>query len=1309
MLRPRALALFAATLLFVAACGGEDPAPTPTLDTGPGPGADADAAGGDADASPPDGDAGADSTDAGDSANDTADSADAPDPIDPGPELPGDAADAEPEAEACVPLTCEDVGATCGEPEDGCGGTLECGECVAPETCGGGGLEWACGCTPQDVCEEVGHACGEFDDGCGNPVDCGACDEGSTCIAGAPAYICCQLDTCEGAGAQCGTLSDNCGGTLDCGGCDEGDVCYQQVELDPGSCCTPLTCEEIVDVVCGPADDGCGGTVDCGGCEDPENGLATCSEGACTIACNGGFHPCGDTCADNADPLTCGTSCDPCPIPDGAVATCDGGTCGFVCEEGLEYCPSVDACVDFDNDNDHCGECDNVCPNGCAEADCLPLYALVIESGNGQAPLVNQAVPMPVVVALTDNGVAAPNVEVVFDPAPGAAVVPPIANTDGQGKVLATARVGREPAVYGYTATVVGTDPPVSAEFLATASAPPEGTIFSVVNVDLTQGPLGIPGAGSLARLGDAYGLVVASDGTLYVSDASSNGHKVRRVTPAGFIEDVAGADGKADFTGDLGPATLAKLNTPSGLALDEPAQRLYVADRNNDRVRLVDLATDTISTFAGGADELVAPPPNYGDGNSATFANLDGPSHLAVGPNGDLYIADSGHNRIRKVSKASTVISTVVTGVPNGTPCPEDDSPLFVGCNGGGCALAWDEDGNLFVSGRVACGASDVTSINNAVHGILRLEPDGSLHHVAGRLDGSTGDGVPAGAAALGAIEGLAFDAVGNLYLSEPHRVRRIDGATGRLSTLAGTVVAGASGNYGLSEEAQLNTPWELGVGPNHHIYIADRENGAIRAIWAGGDTVPPKATLEAALGVTQIVAPVQTGVTPIGARVLDADGVGVPGVTVNFESLSEGAALPQKDAAAAGDGIAAVVARAGLAIGDYLFQAWFTDIHGFEVEGSPADFVLTVAPPEDNTLLTVVNVDHTLGQLGVPGPAATARVARPIGIAAASDGVVYFSDYSASNPRQNMVRRVLPTGVIENLAGSYGQGDFSGDLGPATDAKLNLPYGLALDEAAGKLYVADRNNDRVRVVFLATGVIDTVAGGGGATEAPYGDGNTPTSATFDEPTHLTLDDTGRLYIADSKRALIRRVDTVSQLTETFVQGTTTTPTCDADLVLRSCTPGCAMDFAAGYVYLLGAFSCGTTNAAGNQPVGALVRLDPTTGALEHLAGVSGGNAGDDVPAMSAELPRSEGIVVDGSGNVWFTDAHRIRVLSASTMMVTTVSGGLTLGFGGDYGPAIGGLFEAPKDLELSVEGHLLIADYENHALRLIWNASAP
>jgi hypothetical protein len=196
----------------------------------------------------------------------------------------------------CTPSTCTMLGFNCGPAGDGCGGELQCGTCTPPETCGGGGMPSVCGggCT-KTTCSALGFNCGPAGDGCGGELQCGTCPVGQACGAGGKPGVCapleagaCVPETCTQQGLSCGPAGDGCGNEIQCGSCPAGQSCG--AGGTPGKCgstgCVSKTCKEL-NFNCGPAGDGCGNEIQCGTCAAP----ATCGGGGVSGQCGTSHGP----------------------------------------------------------------------------------------------------------------------------------------------------------------------------------------------------------------------------------------------------------------------------------------------------------------------------------------------------------------------------------------------------------------------------------------------------------------------------------------------------------------------------------------------------------------------------------------------------------------------------------------------------------------------------------------------------------------------------------------------------------------------------------------------------------------------------------------------------------------------------------------------------------------------------------------------------------------------------------------------------------------------------------------------------------
>jgi sugar lactone lactonase YvrE len=327
---------------------------------------------------------------------------------------------------------------------------------------------------------------------------------------------------------------------------------------------------------------------------------------------------------------------------------------------------------------------------------------------------------------------------------------------------------------------------------------------------------------------------------------------------------------------------------------------------------------------------------------------------------------------------------------------------------------------------------------------------------------------------------------------------------------------------------------------------------------------------------------------------------------------------------------------------------------------------------------------------------PAATSPVALSLdsvsNVVVDRDGNLVFSEGNASRVR----RIVKKTGVLETVAGN-GKKSFAGDGGPAVEAALKAPSELAYDRE-GNLYIADAANYIVRRVDAKTKIITTIAGI--RKNVFTGDG-VATEIGLARPGGLTFDHDGRLVIADTMNALVRRLDLSTGRIVTIAGNgdlqITTTPA-------RALETGMAWPNAPRFDRAGNLYFCAT----GNNRV---LRLDGKTGEITVAAGSGLNNFdGDGGPGPDAQLNQPASLAVDGAGNVFIADTqnHAIRRLDARTHVLTTVAGDGTAGFSGDGGPAVKARLDFPIGLGLDGKGNLYVVDSINARIRKIEGIAA-
>jgi sugar lactone lactonase YvrE len=614
----------------------------------------------------------------------------------------------------------------------------------------------------------------------------------------------------------------------------------------------------------------------------------------------------------------------------------------------------------------------------------------------------------------------------------------------------------------------------------------------------------------------------------------------------------------------------------------------------------LSSLPAGYITTFAGGTTFL-------GDGGKATAARFFSSSGIAVDTFGNTYFTDSESSRVRKISASTKVITTIAGSGQKGfsgdgalATTASLDSPF---------GIAVDQAGNVYISDS---GNGRIRKVT-AGTGIITTIAGGGA---------SSGDAADATTVLLRFPAGIAVDSAGNLFIAEifGYKIRRVALATGAITTVAGTGTAAFGGDGGVATGATLEWPRTLAVAPNGDIYIADK--GRVRKVAAD----------------TKIISTVfDPGVDFLGGVAIDSSGnpfVSAAGRVYRLDRVSLSSTVVYEPSsydpiALIGDGTLIIV------------------------ESHRPSYLLVKVDLAASVRTVIAGSTAVTTDIGAP--ASTAALFYPCGLAVDASGTVYVADYSnfrtvkiMSGGLLTMLSEEFPNpsaiafapngllfalgnaglynintsdGSLTTRAGGFAVG-FSGDGGPAIDAKFNIPLAIGFD-SSGNIFVADYGNYRVRMINAQTGIITTVAGNGQS--GTTGDNGPALNASFFSPHGVVVDTQGNLFILDG--AVIRKVAAGTGTITTFARS------------------------------LMSGFNGITIDRNDNLFVAAgykILKISPG-GVITTVAGVGEkGYSGDGGPAINArfnfggQFPPLPGLAFDASGNLYIADVtnDRIRVI---------------------------------------------------------------
>lgn len=787
----------------------------------------------------------------------------------------------------------------------------------------------------------------------------------------------------------------------------------------------------------------------------------------------------------------------------------------------------------------------------------------------------------------------------------------------------------------------------------------PVETVYDWRTLSGQPGGLGnMDGQGEMARFCQPCGVAFDAAGNVYVSDYYN--YAIRKVSPDGAVTTLAGCIGEAGSNDGTGSA--ARFDRPLGLAVDG-AGTVYVADSGSHLIRKV-TAEGAVTTLAGSAGNA-----GYADGTGRE-ARFRSPSDVAVDAAGNVYVADVYNHAIRKISPAGAVTTLagkveLASGQPVGGAADGKGSAARFHCPRG---VAVDGSGVVYVA-----------DTENAT--LRKVMPDGTVKTLVGSAGNAGYVNGTNGVARFSNPQGLALDAQGNIYVADTGNlvVRKVTVA-GSVSTLTNGMV-------------RFTSPRAVAADRAGNLAVADNDSQTITRIAAKGGFAL-LAGSPSRHGSADGACDAARFSRPCG---IVADGQGRLTVTDNFNHTLR-TVTP--------DGV--VTTLAGRALSSGTADGTNGAARFFWPSGAARDGAgnVYVADAGNHTVRKVAadgTVSTVAGGAGVSGwtdgRCGTARFAWPSDVACDASGVLYVADRG-----NHVIRKITKTGDVTTLAGGAGKPGRADGVGGA--ARFSNPSGVAVD-AVGNVYVADTGNHTVRKV-IPNGEVTTLAGCAGIRGGADGVG---VLARFNGPADVEADAAGNVYVADRDNHMVRRVTPSGRVTTLGGMPNAMSAADGLGTAARFAQPsGVTLD-GAGVLYV--ADACNNRIAVG-RPLEVEQRVrsraggartaevrqagKPDAGAAavtyvwEVFAGQPGTTGIDDGIGREARLAGPQGLAIDDAGVLYVADGrgNTIRKIS-SEGRVTTLRGAP-------------GTFAAPIGIAVDRASSCYVTDSSNR----LWKVSA-